>query len=133
MSRGYALWYLVIGILTLLSSIAIIGRTEALKRLMDSTVAKDSGAMAGIFGLALLTFLGGSLVDFVKDYLRSRLDQDSTMKLQDLDRYVRQRLRQWLRSRKGTRGRWSEKAFVAVLGRSGLESFYVSGTCGLRP
>jgi group II intron reverse transcriptase/maturase len=58
---------------------------------------------------------------------------NSTMKLQDLDRYVRQRLRQWLRSRKGARGRWSEKAFVAVLGRSGLESFYVSGTCDSRP
>jgi group II intron reverse transcriptase/maturase len=58
---------------------------------------------------------------------------NSTEKLQDLDRYVRQRLRQWLRSRKGARGRWSEKAFVAVLGRSGLESFYVTGTCGSRP
>jgi RNA-directed DNA polymerase len=58
---------------------------------------------------------------------------NSTMKLQDLDRYVWYRLRQWLRSRKGARGRWSEKAFVAVLGRSGLESFYVSGTCGSRP
>jgi group II intron reverse transcriptase/maturase len=58
---------------------------------------------------------------------------NSTMKLQDLDRYVWYRLRQWLRSRKGARGRWSEKAFVAVLGRSGLESFYISGTCGSRP
>jgi len=58
---------------------------------------------------------------------------NSTMKLQDLDRYVRQRLRQWLRSRKGARGCWSEKAFDAVLGRSGLQSFYISGTCGSRP
>jgi RNA-directed DNA polymerase len=58
---------------------------------------------------------------------------NSTVKLQDLDRYVRQRLRQWLRSRKGARGRWSEKAFVAVLGQSGLEFFYISGTCGSRP
>jgi group II intron reverse transcriptase/maturase len=58
---------------------------------------------------------------------------NSTMKLQDLDRYVWYRLRQWLRSRKGARGRWSEEAFVAVLGRSGLESFYNSGTCSPRP
>jgi group II intron reverse transcriptase/maturase len=58
---------------------------------------------------------------------------NSTTKLQDLDRYVWYRLRQWLRSRKGARGRWSEEAFVAVLGRSGLESFYISGTCGSRP
>jgi group II intron reverse transcriptase/maturase len=58
---------------------------------------------------------------------------NSTMKLQDLDRYVWYRLRQRLRSRKGARGRWSEKAFVAVLARSGLESFYISGTCGSRP
>jgi RNA-directed DNA polymerase len=58
---------------------------------------------------------------------------NSTKKLQDLDRYVRQRLRQWLRSRKGERGRWSEKAFNAVLAQSGVESFYVPGTCGSRP
>jgi group II intron reverse transcriptase/maturase len=58
---------------------------------------------------------------------------NSTIKLQDLDRYVWYRLRQWLRSRKGARGRWGEKAFVAVLGRSGLESFYISGTCVSRP
>lgn len=58
---------------------------------------------------------------------------NSTERLQDLDRYVRQRLRQWLRSRKGARGRWSEKAFVAVLGRSGLEYFYPVGACGARP
>ncbi|MFQ5645061.1 MAG: group II intron reverse transcriptase/maturase [Thiogranum sp.] len=55
---------------------------------------------------------------------------NSTEKLQDLDRYVRQRLRQWERSRKGARGRWNEQAFSALLARSGLERFYVPGTCG---
>ena len=55
---------------------------------------------------------------------------NSTEKLQDLERYVRQRLRQWERSRKGARGRWNEQAFNALLARSGLERFYVPGTCG---
>lgn len=55
---------------------------------------------------------------------------NSTEKLQDLDRYIRQRLRQWERSRKGARGRWNEQAFNALLARSGLERFYVPGTCG---
>jgi len=55
---------------------------------------------------------------------------NSTEKLQDLERYVRQRLRQWERSRKGARGRWDEQAFNALLVRSGLERFYVPGTCG---
>jgi RNA-directed DNA polymerase len=55
---------------------------------------------------------------------------NSTKKLQDLDRYVRHRLRQWLRSRKGARGCWSEKAFHAVVARSGVEFFYLPGTCG---
>ena len=55
---------------------------------------------------------------------------NSTEKLQDLDRYVRQRVRQFVRSGKGTRGRWDEKAFGALMARSGIEAFYVSGTCG---
>ncbi len=49
---------------------------------------------------------------------------NSTKKLQDLDHYVRQRLRQWVRSQKGARGRWSEKAFGALMARSGLTYFY---------
>ena len=55
---------------------------------------------------------------------------NSTKKLQDLDRYVRHRLRQWLQSRQGARGRWSEKAFHAVVAQSGVELFYLPGTCG---
>jgi group II intron reverse transcriptase/maturase len=55
---------------------------------------------------------------------------NSTEKLQDLERYVRQRLRQWERSRKGARGRWDEQAFNALLARSGLERFYIPGACG---
>jgi group II intron reverse transcriptase/maturase len=58
---------------------------------------------------------------------------NSTKKLQDLDRYVQQRLRQWMRSRKGARGQWSEKAFNAVITRNGLEYFYIPGICGARP
>jgi hypothetical protein len=58
---------------------------------------------------------------------------NSTKRLQDLDRYVRQRLRQWVRSQKGARGHWSEKAFSALMVRSGLEYFYPYGVCGSRP
>ena len=55
---------------------------------------------------------------------------NSTKKLQDLDRYVRQRVRRFVRSGKGARGSWEEKVFHALLAQSGLESFYVPGTCG---
>jgi group II intron reverse transcriptase/maturase len=58
---------------------------------------------------------------------------NSTMRMQDLDRYVRQRLRQWVRSQKGARGHWSEKSFNALMVRSGLEYFYPHGICGSRP
>jgi len=57
---------------------------------------------------------------------------NSTKKLQDLDRYVQQRLRQWMQSRKGARGHWNEKAFNAVITQCGLEYFYVPGMCGAR-
>ena len=55
---------------------------------------------------------------------------NSTKKLQDLDRYVRQRVRRFVRSGKGARGSWEEKVFDALQAQSGLESFYVPGTCG---
>jgi len=57
----------------------------------------------------------------------------STRKLQQLDRYVRVRLRLWLRSRKGSRGHWDERACEALIAGSGLEYFYISGRCGARP
>lgn len=53
---------------------------------------------------------------------------NSTRKLQDLDRYVRQRLRQWERSRKGARGHWNETAFNALLAQCRLEYFYPAGS-----
>jgi group II intron reverse transcriptase/maturase len=58
---------------------------------------------------------------------------NSTQKLQDLDRYVRHRLRRWVRSQKGARGHWDERAFNALLASSGVEYFYPSGRCGSRP
>lgn len=58
---------------------------------------------------------------------------NSTKKLQEQDRYVRQRLQQFIRSGKGGRGRWDEKSFEALLAHSGLEAFYVPGACGTRP
>ena len=54
---------------------------------------------------------------------------NSTEKFQDLDRYVRERLRQLARSRKGARGTWSEKAFAAWVKQSGLVYFYPAGVC----
>ncbi len=54
---------------------------------------------------------------------------NSTMKMQDLDRYVRQRLEQWVRAQKGSRGHWNERAFEALIAQKGLEYFYRSGIC----
>jgi RNA-directed DNA polymerase len=54
---------------------------------------------------------------------------NSTKKFQDLDRYVRMRLRQLARTRKGARGTWSERAFDAWVKQSGLVYFYPAGIC----
>ncbi len=54
---------------------------------------------------------------------------NSTKKFQDLDRYVRMRLRQLARTRKGAKGTWSEKAFDAWVKHSGLVYFYQTGIC----
>lgn len=54
---------------------------------------------------------------------------NSTKKFQDLDRYVRLRLRQLARTRKGAKGDWSEKAFATWMKQSGLVYFYPSGVC----
>jgi group II intron reverse transcriptase/maturase len=48
---------------------------------------------------------------------------NSTKKFQDLDRYVRMRLRQLARTRKGAKGRWSEKTFAIWMKQSGLVYF----------
>ena len=54
---------------------------------------------------------------------------NSSMKLQDLDQYVRQRVEQWVRTQKGPRAHWSESAFEGRIARNGLEYFYLSGIC----
>ena len=54
---------------------------------------------------------------------------NSTKKFQDLDRYVRLRLRQLARTRKGAKGIWSEKDFDAWVKHSGLVYFYSTGIC----
>lgn len=58
---------------------------------------------------------------------------NSTRKLQQLDRYVRKRLRQWVRSQQGSRGPWEERVFEGLLAQSGLEYFNRSGICGANP
>ncbi len=56
-----------------------------------------------------------------------------TLKFQQLDRYVRWRLEQWVRSKQGSRGHWNEHAFRALLLRHGLEYFYLPGICAVKP
>ena len=58
---------------------------------------------------------------------------NSTKKYQDLDRYVGERLRRWVRSQKGTRGQWNERAFNTLMDRCGLEYFFSTGRCASRP
>ena len=57
---------------------------------------------------------------------------NSSQKLIELDSYVRGRLRRWIRTQKGARGRWDERGFERMLARSGLEYFYRAGRCGAR-
>ena len=56
---------------------------------------------------------------------------NSTKKFQDLDRYVRQRVVQWLRARlkRGT----PPEQLQALYSTSGLEYFSARGSCGTRP
>jgi len=58
---------------------------------------------------------------------------NNTKKYQDLDRYVGERLRRWVRSQKGTRGHWNERAFNTLMARCGLEYFISKGRCASRP
>jgi len=56
---------------------------------------------------------------------------NSTLKFQQLDRYIRYRLEQWVRSKLGSRGYWDELAFRALLLEQGLEYFYLPGICAV--
>jgi len=56
---------------------------------------------------------------------------NSTQKFQQLDRYVRYRLEQWMQSKTGSRGHWDELAFRALLHQQGLEYFYLPGICAV--
>jgi RNA-directed DNA polymerase len=58
---------------------------------------------------------------------------NSSEKLQELDRYTWHRLRRWARLRKGSRGHWNEQVFDALINKNGLEHFYQSGICCVRP
>jgi len=54
-----------------------------------------------------------------------------TLKFQQLDRYVRYRLEQWIRAKLGSRGQWNEIAFRALITQLGLEFFYRTGICAV--
>jgi group II intron reverse transcriptase/maturase len=53
------------------------------------------------------------------------------LKFQQLDRYVRYRLEQWIRAKLGSRGQWNEIAFRALITQLGLEFFYRTGICAV--
>ena len=55
------------------------------------------------------------------------------LKFQQLDRYVRSRLEQWVRAKLGSRGHWDELAFRASMTEHGLEHFYLPGVCAVKP
>lgn len=54
-----------------------------------------------------------------------------TLKFQQLDRYIRYRLEQWVRAKLGSRGQWNEIAFRALITQLGLEFFYRTGICAV--
>ena len=56
-----------------------------------------------------------------------------TLKFQQLDRFVRYRLEQWVRAKIGSRGHWNELAFRALMTKHGLEYFYLRGICAVKP
>jgi len=56
-----------------------------------------------------------------------------TLKFQQLDCFVRYRLEQWVRSKQGSRGHWNERAFRALITQHGLEYFYQTGICAVKP
>ncbi len=58
---------------------------------------------------------------------------NSTLKFQQLDRFVRYRLEQWVRAKIGSRGHWDELAFRAMMTKHGLEHFYLHGICVVKP
>ena len=56
-----------------------------------------------------------------------------TLKFQQLDRFVRYRLEQWVRAKLGSRGHWDELAFRALMTEHGLDYFYLNGVCAVKP
>jgi RNA-directed DNA polymerase len=56
-----------------------------------------------------------------------------TLKFQQLDRFVRYRLEQWLRAKIGSHGHWNELAFRALIIQHGLDYFYLTGVCAVKP
>ena len=56
-----------------------------------------------------------------------------TLKFQQLDRFVRYRLEQWVRAKRGSRGHWNELAFRDLMTQHGLEYFYLTGVCAVKP
>jgi len=70
------------------------------------------------------------VIRFWRNYFRFG---NTTLKFQQLDRYVRYHLEQWVRSKQGFHGYWNELAFRALLLQQGLENFYLPGICAVKP
>jgi hypothetical protein len=65
-----------------------------------------------------------------RDYFRIG---NCALKFQQLDRYVRYQLEQWVRAKIGSRGQWNEIAFRALITQHGLEFFYLPGISAVKP
>lgn len=55
---------------------------------------------------------------------------NSSMKLQQVERYVWHRVRRLVRAQRGSRGHWKEQVFAAWWQGSGVATFYQPGLCG---
>jgi len=77
------------------------------------------------------------VIKFLNRVIRGRRNYfrigNCTLKFQQLDRFVRYRLEQWVRSKQGPRGHWNELAFRDLIIQHGLEYFYLPGICAVKP
>jgi len=69
----------------------------------------------------------------IRGWRKSFRSGNCTLKFQQLDRYVRYRLEQWVRAKIGSRGHWNELAFRDLMTQHGLEYFYLTGVCAVKP
>jgi ATP-binding cassette subfamily B protein AbcA/BmrA len=82
LSRPYLFWHVLIGILTILSSILGLGTVESIRRISDAAISRDLlslqyGLIVGLSSIILML-----LMDWGRTYVSSRLEMASTTQLQ---------------------------------------------------